>query len=220
MPFPQSMVHDGGAFQPLSFSTSEFHFIVLSSDAVQIVSSLNGDLVEEERLMATDGTPLGMVGDMVRVAHLLYTSHCIYQVGGGRPCVVGGGGSERRRRLTLCGCVVCVLCVVRARVGDAGERRPQRLAHVSGQGGGVGRRDDVRHGDAVREDAGKRRCVGPSCQATSSVMSVWACACVAGDVCRIKSDSSIARARSSTTRRVVWTRRRGTSRSRVCSSRT
>lgn len=107
LPFPQSMVHDGGAFQPLSFSTSEFHFIVLSPDAVQIVSSLNGDLVEEERLMATDGTPLGMVGDMVRVAHLLYTSNCIYQVGGGRAVAVAARGATRADEAWLCCCPRC-----------------------------------------------------------------------------------------------------------------
>lgn len=107
MPFPQSMVHDGGAFQPLSFSTSEFHFIVLSPDAVQIVSSLNGDLVEEERLSATDGTPLGMVGDMVRVAHLLYTSNCIYQVGGVGSSAATEEVAGWRRRWTDGVWVVC-----------------------------------------------------------------------------------------------------------------
>lgn len=81
MPFPQTVRHGSELpFMPLSFSTSEFHFLVLSQDALQIISSLNGDLIEEERLLATDGTPIGIVGDITRVSNLMYSSNCIYQV--------------------------------------------------------------------------------------------------------------------------------------------
>lgn len=80
MPFPHSIRHDNTPFMPLSFSTSEFHFMVLSQDAIQIISSLNGDLIEEERLVATDGNPVGIVGDIMRVSNIMYTSNCIFQV--------------------------------------------------------------------------------------------------------------------------------------------
>ncbi len=79
MPFPQTMRNDQ-PFMPLSFSSTEFHFLVLSEDTIQVVSSLNGDLIEEERLYASDGQPLGIASDVVRVSNLMYTANCIFQV--------------------------------------------------------------------------------------------------------------------------------------------
>lgn len=80
LPYPVSSLPHDMPFTPISLGFSEFHFLVLNNEKLQVISSLNGDAVEEESLSITDGVPLGIVGDPTRVNNLLFTSNSIFQV--------------------------------------------------------------------------------------------------------------------------------------------
>lgn len=87
MPYPEStrtdQDHDHNLrFQskPFSMSVSEYHFLVLRSDRLQVISTLNGDLVQEEIIRSVDGIPVGIVRDSVKSSNLLFTSNNLFQV--------------------------------------------------------------------------------------------------------------------------------------------
>jgi hypothetical protein len=66
--------------RPISFAPTAFHFVVLRGDRLQFLSSLNGDLVQEELLKSENGIPISLVRDSSRNVNYLYTNNNIYQV--------------------------------------------------------------------------------------------------------------------------------------------
>ncbi len=66
--------------KPVSIAVSEFHFLVLRGDRLQIMSRLNGKLVQEELLKPGEGVVLGLVRDSARNATWLYSTSSIFQV--------------------------------------------------------------------------------------------------------------------------------------------
>lgn len=66
---------------PISIASTEYHFLSLLADRLQVVSRLNGSLIQEESLRAaSDGTPLGLVRDAARGITWLYTDSAVFQV--------------------------------------------------------------------------------------------------------------------------------------------
>lgn len=80
MPYPVSSSLADLPFTPISLGFSEFHFLVLNNEKLQVISSLNGDAVEEETMSIGDGVPLGIIGDPTRVNNLMFTTNSIFQV--------------------------------------------------------------------------------------------------------------------------------------------
>ena len=66
--------------KPVSIAVSEFHFLILRGDRLQIMSRLNGALVQEDALKSSEGVMLGMIRDTVRNATWLYSTTSIFQV--------------------------------------------------------------------------------------------------------------------------------------------
>lgn len=66
--------------QPKSIAVSEFHFLILLGDRLQVMSRLSGRLVQEELLRPGVGVTLGMVRDTTRNATWLYSTTSIFQV--------------------------------------------------------------------------------------------------------------------------------------------
>lgn len=67
--------------QPKSIAVSEFHFLILLGDRLQVMSRLSGRLVQEELLRPGEGVSLGLVRDATRNAIWLYSTSSIFQVG-------------------------------------------------------------------------------------------------------------------------------------------
>lgn len=65
---------------PISFSVTEFHFLMLRGERIQALSSLNGTLVQEIGLHKADGPVLGLCRDIVRDTTLVFTSKALFQV--------------------------------------------------------------------------------------------------------------------------------------------
>ncbi len=66
--------------QPKSIAVSEFHFLILLGDRLQVMSRLSGRLVQEELLRPGEGVSLGLVRDATRSATWLYSTSSIFQV--------------------------------------------------------------------------------------------------------------------------------------------
>eukprot|EP01031_Cornospumella_fuschlensis_P035060 gene35060-42461_t len=66
--------------KPLSFSVSDFHFLVLRGETLQVVSSLNGGLVQELPIPRHEGIALRMARDLSRETTVLCTTKSIYLV--------------------------------------------------------------------------------------------------------------------------------------------
>ena len=72
---------EAGLHPPLSLGITDYHFLVLRNDRLQVLSSLNGALVQEELLGGhADGPALGILLDQAKKNMWLYTSNSIYQV--------------------------------------------------------------------------------------------------------------------------------------------
>lgn len=64
--------------EPLYLSVSDFHFLVLYANSLQIFSSLSGEIVQQESIPHTK--TIGLVRDAIKNTTLLYTDNSIYQV--------------------------------------------------------------------------------------------------------------------------------------------
>jgi len=71
---------DIASFQAIAIGVTEFHFLVLRADRYQALSSLNGELIQEDIFRNSDGTPLGIVRDPLRNFNFIYTNSCLFQV--------------------------------------------------------------------------------------------------------------------------------------------
>lgn len=71
---------EGVSRKPISISVAIFHFILLRGDRLQFLSSLNGDLIQEELFRSADGIPIDLVRDPTRNISYLYTNGAIFQV--------------------------------------------------------------------------------------------------------------------------------------------
>ena len=87
MPYPESnnrgdteYDHRHFSSKPISMSVSDYHFLILRGDRLQVVSTLNGELVHEEIVRAVDGIPLGIARDGTKNANILFTSNNLFQV--------------------------------------------------------------------------------------------------------------------------------------------
>lgn len=66
---------------PLSIAATEFHFLVLTHDRLQIVSRLNGSVEQDDDVLRfIEGTPLGLLRDPSKGNLWLYTSCAVYQI--------------------------------------------------------------------------------------------------------------------------------------------
>lgn len=67
--------------RPASITVTEFHFLVLRGDRLlQVMSRLNGSLVQELQLRPADGASIGLVRDLFATSSWLYTSSSLFQV--------------------------------------------------------------------------------------------------------------------------------------------
>lgn len=63
-----------------SIAVTEFHFIVLRDEYLEVYCRLNGQQVQSERISMTCGTPIGLFKDCSRNLIWLYTDIEIFQV--------------------------------------------------------------------------------------------------------------------------------------------
>ena len=67
---------------PVAIGVTAHHFLVLRQGQLQMLSSLSGDLVQEEALkISVDGQALALIRDPTRAAPWLVTTTSIFQVG-------------------------------------------------------------------------------------------------------------------------------------------
>jgi len=66
---------------PVAIGVTAHHFLVLRQGQLQMLSSLSGDLVQEEALkISVDGQALALIRDPTRAAPWLVTTTSIFQV--------------------------------------------------------------------------------------------------------------------------------------------
>ncbi len=87
LPYVESGINPAAG--AVTFSVTEFHFLVLRGERIQALSSLNGALVQELGLLKADGTALGLSRDVIRDTTLLFTNKSLFQVRRSIPSCLG-----------------------------------------------------------------------------------------------------------------------------------
>lgn len=68
------------AIDTIAIGVTDFHFLILKGDRYQALSSLSGELIQEDVFRNSDGAPLGIARDPLRNANFIYTNSCLFQV--------------------------------------------------------------------------------------------------------------------------------------------
>lgn len=76
----QGYIDSRGILRPISFSVTEFHYLILRGDRFQAISSLDGSLTQEELLRTNDGMAIGIARDVVRDTNYIFTTKAVFQV--------------------------------------------------------------------------------------------------------------------------------------------
>lgn len=65
---------------PQSFVPSDFHFLLLYNNCLQILSSINGQLIEQIDFQSENEKPIGLFRDPLKQTLFIYTLKSIYHV--------------------------------------------------------------------------------------------------------------------------------------------